>query len=86
MEEVKKMTCIACPQGCALSVKPNGEEFTTIVDVKVNKVKRRKGWSQTAYGWEPDGKDIVIFTKYFRHPSDARKEAKNIDPEAEYLD
>lgn len=52
----------------------------------INKVKRRKGWSQTAYGWEPDGKDIVIFTKYFRHPSDARKEAKNIDPEAEYKD
>ena len=52
----------------------------------INKVKRRNGWSQTAYGWEPDGKDIVIFVKSFRHPSDARKEAKSIDQDAEYLD
>ena len=52
----------------------------------IKKVKRRKGWSQTAYGWDVEGKDVVIFTKYFRYPSDARKEAKSIDPDAEYLD
>jgi len=42
--------------------------------------------SQTAYGWDDEGKDVVIFTKYFRSPSDAKKEMKSIDPEAGYLD
>ena len=52
----------------------------------IKKVKRRKDWTQIAYGWDDEGKDIVIFTKYFRHPSDAKKEAQNIDPNAEFKD
>ncbi len=52
----------------------------------IRKVKRRKDWTQIAYGWDDEGKDIVIFVKSFRHPSDAKKEAQNIDPNAEYKD
>ncbi len=44
----------------------------------INKVKRQKGWSQVAYGWDPKGKDVVIFMKSFRHPSGCKKKKQKI--------